>query len=151
MPPTPATPEDIPQLCGLLAILFTGEVEFAPDAEKQAAGLRAILSDPAPGIILTAREGGEIVGMVILLFTVSTFLGGRVALLEDMIVRPRHRGKGHGARLLRAAIDHATTAGCRRITLLTDAANAEAKAFYRRAGFVESSMTPLRLMLPLGE
>jgi GNAT superfamily N-acetyltransferase len=151
MPITPATPEDVPQLCGLLAILFSQEVEFAPDADRQAAGLRAILSDPHVGAIQVAREGGEIVGMVNLLFTVSTFLGAKVALLEDMIVHPGQRGKGIGKALLHAAIERAKTEGCARITLLTDVDNAESKAFYRRAGFVESSMTPLRLMLPLGE
>jgi len=150
MPILPATPEDVPQLCGLLALLFAQEAEFAPDAERQAAGLRAILSDSNAGAILVAREGGEIVGMVNLLFTVSTFLGSRVALLEDMIVLPDQRGKGMGTALLHAAIARAKAEGCARITLLTDGANAEAKAFYRRAGFGESSMTPMRLLLPLG-
>jgi GNAT superfamily N-acetyltransferase len=148
---SPATVEDVAPLCGLLAILFSQEVEFAPDAAKQAAGLRTILSDPRVGAILVVRENGAIVGMVSLLFTVSTFLGAKVALLEDMMVHPGQRGKGHGTRLLRAAIERAQAEGCARITLLTDGANAEAKAFYRRAGFVESTMTPLRLMLPLGE
>jgi GNAT superfamily N-acetyltransferase len=86
--------------------------------------------------------------MVNLLFTFSTFLGSRVALLEDMIVDPVHRRKGAGTRLLQAARQTALAQGCGRITLLTDGANAEAKLFYRRMGFVESAMTPYRMMLP---
>jgi len=147
----PATLEDVPHLCGLLAILFSQEAEFRPDAARQAAGLQAILADPRVGAILVARENGAIAGMVSLLFTVSTFLGAKVALLEDMIIHPGQRGKGIGTVLVKAAIERAKAEGCARITLLTDGANAEAKAFYRRAGFVESTMTPLRLMLPLGE
>ncbi len=143
----PATEEDVPRLCELLAVLFTQEAEFAPDAAKQAQGLRVILSQPATGLILVLESGGNISGMVNLLFTVSTFLGARVAWLEDMIIDPAQRGQGHGSFLLEAAIREAREAGCRRITLLTDGGNVEAKAFYRRAGFVESAMAPMRLML----
>jgi GNAT superfamily N-acetyltransferase len=142
-----ANHEDVPRLCELLAVLFTQEAEFAPDADLQAEGLRTILSDNGAGLILVLEDAGEIIGLVNLLFTTSTFLGGRVGLLEDMIIDPAHRGHGHGGRLLAAAIEEARMAGCRRITLLTDGANAAAKAFYRKAGFVESSMTPMRLML----
>jgi N-acetylglutamate synthase-like GNAT family acetyltransferase len=143
----PATAHDVPQLCELLALLFTQEAEFVPDAVKQARGLQAILADDNAGRILVLEDGGKILGMVSLLFTVSTYLGARVALLEDMVVDPNQRSRGHGGQLLQAAIAEAKTAGCRRITLLTDSINTEAKAFYQRAGFAESSMTPLRLLL----
>ncbi len=143
----PATEEDIPRLCELLAVLFTQETEFAPDAGKQASGLRAILAQPAVGRILVLEDDGKIVGLVNLLLTVSTFLGARTAWLEDLVVDPGHRGKGGGGLLLEAAIREAREAGCRRITLLTDGGNVEAQAFYRRAGFVGSSMRPMRLML----
>jgi GNAT superfamily N-acetyltransferase len=140
---------DIPDLCGLLAILFSEEAEFAPQAGRQAAGLRAIIGDPRIGLILVVREEGRIVGMVNLLWTVSTFLGTKAALLEDLVVHPDHRGKGHGTNLLRAAIERASAAGCARVTLLTDASNREAQAFYERNGFVPSTMMPMRLTLPL--
>ena len=143
-----ATPEDIPRLCDLLALLFSQEVEFAPDPARQARGLGAIMADPSAGVILVLKDGNEIVGMVNLLFTFSTFLGSRVALLEDMIVDPAHRRKGAGTMLLQAARKTASAHGCGRITLLTDGTNAEAKLFYRQMGFVESAMTPFRLMLP---
>lgn len=85
--------------------------------------------------------------MVTLLFLPSTALGGRVALLEDMVVKPVARGAGGGGRLLRAAIDYARSAGCLRITLLTDAHNAAAQRFYGRHGFARSAMIPMRLLL----
>jgi GNAT superfamily N-acetyltransferase len=143
-----ATPEDIPRLCELLALLFSQEAEFAPDPARQARGLEAIMADPSAGVILVLKDGNEVVGMVNLLFTFSTFLGSRAALLEDMIVDPAHRRKGAGTMLLQAARQTASEYGCGRITLLTDGANAEAKAFYRKMGFVESAMTPYRLTLP---
>ena len=145
---TLATQEDTSELCELLAILFSQETEFRPDRISQSKGLEAILGDPSVGLILILRDQGKIIGMVNLLFTVSTFLGAKVALLEDMIIRPAHRGEGAGTLLLQAAIQTASERGCRRITLLTDGSNARARAFYQRMGFVESSMVPYRLIFP---
>lgn len=142
-----ASPEDIPALCELLSVLFEQEQEFVPDADAQRAGLLAILDDPKTGIILVAREGRRILAMVNLLFTVSTALGGRVALLEDMVVTPTVRGAGVGSALLRRAVALAHDAGCRRITLLTDADNRRAQRFYQQHGFVPSAMLPMRLLL----
>lgn len=86
-----ATLDDIPQLCELLAVLFTQEAEFRPDAARQAAGLRQIVERPEAGQILLLREGAGVMAMVNLLYTISTARGGRVAILEDMVVRPGRR------------------------------------------------------------
>lgn len=142
-----ATCSDIPCLNELLCLLFAQERDFSPDAGRQADGLARIISEPEVGHILVLRLDGEIIAMVNLLYTVSTALGERVALLEDMIVHPDHRGDGAGSRLLQAAIEFARGAGCRRITLLTDHDNSGAIRFYRSHGFRQSLMVPLRLAL----
>ncbi|MDY0055585.1 MAG: GNAT family N-acetyltransferase [Methyloversatilis sp.] len=139
-----ATPADIPALCGLLSALFAQEAEFTPDTAAQARGLAMIVGDPRVGSVLVARREGEIAGMVNLLFTVSTALGERVVLLEDMVVAPAARGGGVGSALLQAAIAFAREQGCPRITLLTDRVNADAQRFYARHGFVVSDMLPMR-------
>ena len=144
---TLATLADIPDLCGLLDLLFTQEAEFTPDTAAQQRDLTAIIQNPDVGQILIARQAGKAVGMVSLLYTVSTALGGRVALMEDMVVTPDTRGQGVGAQLLAHAIALAKANGCLRITLLTDAVNEAAQRFYQRQGFVVSPMLPLRLML----
>jgi len=138
---------DLPQLVELLGLLFAQEADFAPDAARQEAGLRLILGRPEVGSVYCARSQGTVVGMVSLLFTVSTARGGRAAWLEDLVVRPGERGRGVGGRLLRHAIADARALGCTRITLLTDDANEGAQRFYERAGFVRSAMVPLRLDL----
>lgn len=142
-----ATVSDTPALSALLSILFTQEAEFQPDTVAQQRGLNAILSDPAVGEILVARQNGQIVGMVNVLYSISTALGARVALLEDMVIAPAMRGSGLGSQLLVAAIKHAKQRGCLRITLLTDADNYAAQAFYQKQGFEKSSMIPLRCNL----
>jgi len=141
----PATLADIPQLCELLAILFSQEADFQPDAAKQATALRQIIEHPEIGRILVLRKDGCVLGMVSLLFTISTACGGKAALLEDMIVHPAHRNRGMGGRLLQGAKDLARRENCLRITLLTDGSNNAATCFYRRSGFELSAMVPLRL------
>ena len=138
-----ATPADIPALSELLSALFSQEAEFTPNSEAQAKGLNQIIGNPEVGAVLVAREGGQVVGMVNLLFTVSTALGGQVALLEDMVVSSQARGAGVGSELLDQAISFARAQGCKRITLLTDRENESAQRFYGKKGFVVSGMVPM--------
>ena len=139
-----ATSEDIPQLADLMGHLFAQEAEFSVDREKQLAGLRQIVGSQAVGRIFVARSAGTIVGMVSILFTVSTAEGGPVCWLEDMIVLPDYRGRAIGSRLIEHAIACAQAEGFRRITLLTDCVNEHAVRFYRRHGFQVSEMTVMR-------
>jgi GNAT superfamily N-acetyltransferase len=145
-----ATGADILQLVELLNILFTQEADFRPDGEKQLRGLRMILDFPERGRIFVARVDEQVVGMVSLLFTVSTAEGAPACWLEDMVIRPEHRRNGLGSRLLQHAVQEAKADGFARITLLTDRDNASAIRFYRRHGFQPSEMVPLRLHLGEG-
>ena len=142
-----ATTDDISALCQLLAVLFAQESEFTPNHEAQCRGLSQVIENNTIGHIFVARQQNKIVGMLSLLYTVSTALGGKVALLEDMIVLPSYRNTGIGSLLLEHAIAFAQHNGCQRLTLLTDCANESAKRFYQRHGFISSSMIPLRLSL----
>ena len=146
----PATPEDIPELAELLRILFSQEADFVSDKVRQTEGLRQIINAPESGIVLVARANGEVVGMVMLLYTISTVEGGPVGLLEDMMVRPDQRDQEIGKKLLNAAIIYARSRGLRRLTLLTDHDNTGAQRFYARYGFIKSEMTVMRLILPGG-
>jgi len=144
---TIATPSDIPDLCGLLNTLFTQEPEFKPDSALQTKGLAAIIEEEKFGHILVVRDGVRVIGMVNLLYTISTALGARVAILEDFVIGPKDRNRGVGSQLMRAAIAHARANGCERITLLTDGINVKAQEFYRKHGFKGSEMVPFRLHL----
>ncbi len=100
-----ASLNDIPELCTLLNSLFSQEAEFLPDRQAQTRGLATVINGSEVGDILIARDDGEIIGMVNLLYTVSTALGAQVALLEDMVVSPNRRGQGIGSILIRDAVN----------------------------------------------
>lgn len=144
----PATIEDLPDLSDLLVELFTHEADFRPDRDKHLRGLKLILEDPARGRIFAVRSHGRLLGMINLLFTISTAEGGFVMLLEDLIVRREFRGQGLGAALLAHAVAYARQRGFLRITLLTERiAEERQQRFFRRHGFAESHMIPMRLAL----
>jgi ribosomal protein S18 acetylase RimI-like enzyme len=142
-----ATLEDLPQLTDLLFDLFTQEGDFVPDRGKQMRGLRLLLEQPNRGRIFVLRQEGTILGMINLLFTISTAEGGFVVLLEDVIVHRDFRGRGFGDLLLRHAIEYARKKDFSRITLLTDRLNEQGQHFFREHGFHQSKMVPMRLML----
>ena len=142
----PATLEDLPQLVELLMALFSQEEDFAPDRNKQEHGLRLILEQPNRGRIFVLRTDHKVIGMVNLLFTISTAEGGLVVLMEDVIVHPQHRRQGYGGLLLEHAIKFAKDRGFKRITLLTDKISAESQDFFQRHGFHFSTMIPMRLV-----
>ena len=85
-----ATLTDIPQLCTLLDELFSQEAEFTPNHTLQEKGLSKIISNENVGVILVVRKSQKLIGMVNILFTISTALGGRVGNLEDFVVLPEY-------------------------------------------------------------
>lgn len=143
----PASEADLDELSELLRELFAQESDFRPDKDKQLRGLRLIFEQPSRGRVFVLRRDGTIVGMINLLFTISTAEGGFVILLEDLVIHKEHQRHGYGAKLLQHAIDFARQKNFLRITLLTDRPENVAQEFFRRHGFHASSMIPMRLLL----
>jgi len=138
---------DIDALAGLLFQLFEKEEEFIPNTLIQENALRCIIDNDAIGTIFVLEKENKVIGMVSLLWSISTALGTRVAWLEDMVIDNAFRSQGIGSVLIEEAIAYARSVGCRRITLLTDGDNIPAHRFYEKFGFQASSMQPFRLLL----
>jgi len=143
----PATEADLDELSEMLGDLFAQEGDFRPDKERQLRGLRLIFEQPSRGRVFVLRRNGAIVGMINLLFTISTAEGGFVILLEDLVIHKQYQGKGYGSKLLLHAINFAKQKNFLRVTLLTDRPENLAQEFFRQHGFVESSMIPMRLWI----
>lgn len=96
-----------------------------------------ILTDPEGtiiahgGVILFARQHGEIVGTVAL-----KHHGDAVFELTKMAVAPARRGGGIGRAILRAAIDRFHAIGGSRLYLESHSSLVDAIHLYERAGFV---------------
>ena len=142
-----AESSDIPALCDLLESLFTQEAEFKSDRDAQVRGLKSVIENDDVGDILVVRDNDNVIAMVNILYTVSTALGARVGILEDMVVSSAGRGSGVGSKLLERAMEFAKEKGCQRITLLTDHDNEGAHRFYQKHGFSISTMVAFRKSL----
>jgi len=143
----PATLEDLPALTELVMGLFARSDDFKPDKAAQERGLRLILEQPNRGRIFVVRNHDKIFGMVNLLFTISTARGGFVILMEDVVIHPNHRGQGYGAMLVNHVVEFAKQKNFLRITLLTDGMSAESQEFFKKHGFEQSHMVPMRRII----
>ena len=142
-----ATLEDIPVLCELLWELFSQEVEFTPKKKSQEKALKKIIEDENIGDIFVAVKAEKIVAMVNILYTISTALGEKVAILEDMVVFKEFRNQKIGSSLIEFTLDYLKKNSFKRVTLLTDSDNLNAHNFYKKHQFTKSSMIVFRKSL----
>ena len=139
---------DLPALELLLALLFSIEVDFRPDGERQRRALALLLEDAERAIVMAARDpSGAVIGMASAQLVVSTAEGAWSAWVEDVVVAEGFRGKGIGASLLSALLDWAREKGATRAQLLADRTNAPALDFYRRLGWQPTQLGAWRVAL----
>jgi len=81
-----------------------------------------------------ARVEGEVVGFALWFHNFSTFVGRRGLYLEDLYIRPAHRGRGYGQALLRHLAAIAVERGCGRMEWAVLDWNQRAVDFYRGLG-----------------
>jgi GNAT superfamily N-acetyltransferase len=96
-----ATEDDLDEICALIEDLadyeqLAHEVAFDRDEVR----LHLFGPDPAASALIAETDDGEVAGFALWFRTFSTFLGKPGIWLEDLFVRPAHRGRGHGLALL---------------------------------------------------
>lgn len=141
-----ATEKDVPQLINLLRDLFSIEADFKPDVDKQAAGLKMLLSQPSHGVIKVAMtHDGDLVGMVSAQLVISTAQGSYSAWVEDMVIDAKCRQQGVGKRLLSAVLGWAKEKGATRAQLLVDIENTSALGYYQHLGWETTQLNARRV------
>jgi GNAT superfamily N-acetyltransferase len=98
----PATIDDLDEIVALIHDL--AEYERAPDEvvlERDVLAAHLFGDDPAASVVLAVDDdSAEVAGFALFFRTFSTWLGRPGLWLEDLFVRPEHRGRGHGLALL---------------------------------------------------
>lgn len=128
------TEQDIPVILELIAGLAEYE-KLSGELVATADGLRESLFGEHPAAeVLIARSGAEAVGFAVFFQNFSTFLGRPGLYLEDLFVRPEHRGHGYGRELLVAVARLAVERGCGRMEWSVLDWNEPAIRFYKSLG-----------------
>ena len=86
--------------------------------------------------VLFAVADGQEVGFALFFHNYSTFLGRAGIYLEDLFVKPAHRGKGCGKALLKKLASIAVERGCGRLEWSCLDWNQPSIDFYRSLGAV---------------
>jgi diamine N-acetyltransferase len=131
-----ATPDDAEVLARLIRELAAYE-KLADEADPDPKALRRQLApdaQPRCDALLAETAAGEAVGFALFVANYSTFLTNFGLHLEDLYVRPEHRGEGLGFALVQRVAEIADERGCRRIDWAVLDWNETALDFYRRLG-----------------
>ena len=130
----PAAIVDVPIILELIRALAT--YERAPnEVTATEKGLREVLFGAKPAAeVLLAFEKETAVGFGVFFHNFSTWLGLPGIYLEDLFVRPEHRGKGYGRALLVELAKIARDRGCGRLEWAVLDWNEPAIQFYRKLG-----------------
>lgn len=143
----PATVEDLSILTTFISDLMEEQPDFVSDEAAHAKGIQLILESPSKGRIFVLRDDEDILGMVNILFTITTALGGCAALMEDVIIHPQYRRQGLGSLMLDYAVAFAEEKDFKRITLLADAQDEKSQSFFQNKGFDFSGLIPMKRIL----
>ena len=134
-----ATSADVPVVLQLIRDLAAYQRE--PDAvvATEADLCRDGFGEHPAFFVLLADEVAEAgavetVGFAFWFFSYSTWVGRRCLYLEDLFVKPEHRGKGAGLALMRALAAEAVAAGCRRFVWQVLDWNTPSIRFYEGLG-----------------
>ncbi len=130
----PAEPKDVGLIWSFIRELADYE-RLSHEAQATQADLAAALFCEHPKAFCDLAEwDGEPAGFALWFYTFSTFKGRHGLYLEDLYVRPEHRGQGVGRALLTRLARRCAAEGLGRLEWAVLNWNAPSIAFYERLG-----------------
>ncbi|MGY1749723.1 N-acetyltransferase family protein [Modestobacter sp. SYSU DS0511] len=133
----PIEPGDVPAVLGLIRELAAYE-QAEHEAQMTTDQLHGALFGESPALFghVALAADGSTAGFALWFLTFSTWRGTHGIHLEDLYVRPEHRGTGLGRELLRTLAEVCVARGYARLEWSVLDWNAPSIAFYRAAGAV---------------
>ncbi|WP_084772054.1 GNAT family N-acetyltransferase [Nonomuraea candida] len=132
----PATPADVPEIVSMIRELATYE-KAAHEVRVTEEQLRETLfGDNPAAFVHMAEQDGEVVGFTLWFLTYSTWRGVHGIYMEDLYVRPQHRGGGHGVALMRKLAEICAERGYQRLEWAVLTWNQPSIDFYEKLGAV---------------
>ena len=128
-----ATVED----CGLILEFIRGIASYEKmlsEVINNEEMLRHWLFEKERAEVIFVLENGKEVGFALFFHNYSTFVGRAGLYLEDLFVKPEHRGKGYGKALLKRLAQIALERGCGRFEWVCLDWNQPSIDFYRSLG-----------------
>lgn len=129
-----ATRSDVPIILQLIRDLATYEREPNEVVATEEQLLKVFFGEKPAAEVRLAFESGTPVGFAVFFHNFSTWLGRPGLYLEDLFVKPEHRGKGYGRALLIDLAKIARDRGCGRMEWAVLDWNEPAIQFYRKLG-----------------
>lgn len=130
----PAVPADAALTLALIRELAEYE-RLSNEVDATEAMIAAALFGPSPRVFCDLAEwDGEPAGFALWFYSFSTFRGRHGIYLEDLFVRPAHRGRGIGKALLQSLARRCADEGLPRLEWSVLDWNEPALGFYRRLG-----------------
>ena len=120
---------------GVARLLHDFNSEFgspSPGAEVLAARLRVLLAGDETTAILV---GTPAVAVAVVTLRPNVWYAGQVALLDELYVVPRLRGRGIGSAIVEQLVSTARARGVDLIEINVDEGDVDAQRFYERHGF----------------
>ncbi|MCE7933590.1 MAG: GNAT family N-acetyltransferase [Chlorobi bacterium CHB2] len=130
----PATPADSGLIHSLIAELAEYERLRHEMVATEQSIHQALFGESPRAEVILACVGQTVVGFALFFHNFSTFLGRSGVYLEDLFVRPEHRGNGYGKALLQRLAQIAVGRGCGRMEWSVLDWNQPSIDFYKSLG-----------------
>jgi len=135
----PAVPSDTAVILALIRELAEFERLLHQVTATEDELREALFGERRHAEVVLARSGDEVAGFALFFHNFSTFLAMPGLYLEDLYIRPKYRGKGLGAALLKHLAHVAVERKCGRLEWSVLDWNQRAIDFYKSLGAVPLS------------
>lgn len=106
-----------------------------------AAAFRRIQKIPGCRIWLVLQHGQVVGSFTLLVLPLLSHDGGRMGLLESVVVAPHARGQGIGEAMIQHAMALCRKSGCYKLALSSNLKRRRAHSFYRSLGFRQHGLS----------